>query len=115
MTSQLLASRAILGTLWIRSLSDVVDTMLRDLSLVRHTSAIFYLLSAMVAAAVALRGLGSVFVTGHQSRWIVAGLLLIFGLLLATEHLLSRRWAWYPHGYLAFQTGLILALLLLPP
>jgi hypothetical protein len=89
--------------------------MLRELPLVRHTSTVFYLLSAMVAGAVALRGLGSVFVTGHQSRWLVAGLLLIFGVLLATERLLSQRWAWYPHGYQALQTSLILTLLLLPP
>jgi signal transduction histidine kinase len=89
--------------------------MLREFPLVRHTSTIFYLLSAMVAAAVALRGLGSVFIGDHDSRWIVASLLLIFGLLLATEHLLSRRLAWYLHGYLAFQTGLVLTLLLLPP
>jgi signal transduction histidine kinase len=89
--------------------------MLREFPLVRHTSTIFYLLSAMVAAAVALRGLGSVFIGGHGSRWMVAGLLLIFGVLLATERLLSQRWTWYPHGYLALQTGLILTLLLLPP
>jgi hypothetical protein len=92
--------------------------MLRELPLVRHTSTIFYLLNgrgSMVAGAVALRGLGSVFVTGHASRWLVAGLLLIFGVLLATERLLSRRWAWYPHAYLALQTGLIIALLPLPP
>jgi hypothetical protein len=96
-------------------LSLTVDTMQRELPLIRHTSTIFYLLSAMVAGAVALRGLGSVFVGGHGSRWIVAGLLLIFSVLLSTERLLSQRWAWYPHGYLAFQTGLILTLLLLPP
>jgi len=89
--------------------------MLRELPLVRHTSAVFYLLSAMVAGAVALRGLGSVFIGGLGSRWVVAGLLLFFGVLLATERPLSRRRAWYPHGYLAFQTGLILTLLLLPP
>ncbi|MFL5807191.1 MAG: sensor histidine kinase [Roseiflexaceae bacterium] len=89
--------------------------MLRELPLLRHTSTIFYLLSAMVADAVALRGLGSVFIGGHEARWIVAGLLLVFGVLLVTERLLSRRWGWYLHGYLAFQTGLTLALLLLPP
>ena len=71
-----------------------VDTMLRELPLVRHTSTIFYLLSAMVAGAVALRGLGSVFLAGHGSRWIVAGSLLIFGVLLTTERLLSRCWTW---------------------
>jgi hypothetical protein len=89
--------------------------MLRELLLVRHTSTIFYLLSAMVAGAVALRGLGSVFLPGHTLRWIVATLLLVFGMLLGTERLLSRRWAWYPHAYLTFQTGLTLTLLLLPP
>jgi len=68
--------------------------MLRELPLVRHTSTIFYLLSAMVAGAVALRGIGSVFLAGHGSRWIVAGSLLIFGVLLTTERLLSRCWTW---------------------
>jgi signal transduction histidine kinase len=89
--------------------------MLPELFLARHRSTIFYLLSAMVAGAVALRGLGSVFLPGHASRWIVASLLLIFGILLGTERLLSQRLAWYPHVYLAVQTGLILTLLLLPP
>jgi signal transduction histidine kinase len=89
--------------------------MLRELPLVRHRSTIFYLLSAMVAGAVTLRGLGSVFLPGHASRWIVASLLLAFGVLLGTERLLSQRLPWYPHVYLAFQIGLTLTLLLLPP
>ena len=47
--SRLSSSRGILGTpiYPVRTLSQAVDTMLRELPLVRYTSTIFYLLSAI--------------------------------------------------------------------
>ncbi|HMR67502.1 MAG TPA: sensor histidine kinase [Anaerolineae bacterium] len=75
----------------------------------------FYLAFYLLFAAVAIRGLTIYFSAGHPLRWLVAGLLVIFGLLLASEGWLTRRWQGYSSFYLTTQAGLGLGLSLLPP
>jgi signal transduction histidine kinase len=83
--------------------------------LIRHKTLLFYLAFYPLLAAVALRALVTHFSMSHPLRWVVAGLLLAFVGLLSSESWLTRRYPWYPHLYLAMQTGLVLSLLLLPP
>src|SRR5574341_861245 len=64
-------------------------------------------------AAAAVRDVIQYSNTGQ--RWWVAGLMLLFLLLYAVQPRLSRRAAWTTHLYLAVQSGLILALLQVPP
>jgi signal transduction histidine kinase len=64
-------------------------------------------------AAVAVRSLINYFDT--DQRWWVAGLMLLFLLLYAAQPRLSGRAAWTTHVYLGVQSGLILALLQVPP
>ncbi len=67
----------------------------------------------LLFAGVALRG-----VRDHSDgplQWGVAGLLLAFLLLRLSEGWFRRRFEWYPHVYFALQTGLVLALSLVPP
>ncbi|MFN8454137.1 MAG: sensor histidine kinase [Anaerolineae bacterium] len=75
----------------------------------------FYLAFYLLFGAVAIRSLATYFSTDHPLRWLVAGLLLIYGVLLASESWLTRRWQGYLSFYFIFQAGLILGLLLLPP
>ncbi|MCQ3972646.1 MAG: hypothetical protein DPW09_04265 [Anaerolineae bacterium] len=75
----------------------------------------FYLAFYLLFAAVAIRGLAIYFSAGHSLRWLVAGLLLIYGVLLASEIWLTRRWQGYASFYLVVQAGVVLGLSLLPP
>jgi signal transduction histidine kinase len=67
----------------------------------------------LLFAGVALRGLRDH--SGSPAQWSVAALLLAFALLHISEAWFRRRWAWYTHVYFALQTGLVVALSLLPP
>lgn len=80
-----------------------------------HKALFFYLTFYLLFAAVAIRSLATYFSTDHPLHWLMAGLLLIYGSLLATEGRLTRRWHGYPAFYLIMQAGLVLGLLLLPP
>jgi signal transduction histidine kinase len=64
-------------------------------------------------AAVAVRDV--INYSDTDQRWWVAGLMLLFLLLYAAQPRLSLRAAWTTHLYLAVQSGLILALLQVPP
>lgn len=75
----------------------------------------FYLAFYLLFAAVAIRSLTIYFSAGHSLRWLVAGLLAIYGVLLTSEGWLTRRWPGYASFYLAVQAGVVLGLSLLPP
>ncbi len=75
----------------------------------------FYLAFYLLFAAVAIRGLAIYFSADHSLRWLVAGLLVIYGALLALTGWLTRRWQGYSFFYLVVQTGAVLGLSLLPP
>jgi len=81
----------------------------------RSKYTLFYLLSFLVLLAVAIRGLGFYVLANHPARSIAAVLLLAFTILLVVEPWLRVRAPWSLHLYLALQTGILLALLLLPP
>ena len=81
----------------------------------RHRTVLLYSVFYFALAGVAARGLEIYFSNDLEWRWVATPLVLSFGLLAATCHW-PIRWLWrFPHFYLAVQTGLVLALLLLPP
>lgn len=75
----------------------------------------FYLVFYLLFAAVAIRSLAIYFSADQPLRWLVVGLLLIYGVLLTSESWLTRRWQGYSFFYLAVQTGSVLGLSFLPP
>jgi signal transduction histidine kinase len=81
----------------------------------QYRTTLFYNLSYLIIAAVAVRGLGFYYFLPHPRFWLVASLLITFTLLLATERGFTRRFSWYPHLYMALQSGLIISLSLFRP
>lgn len=73
---------------------------------------LLYLTAYLSWAAVAFIEL--VVMPPTTTQWSTAGLLLLFGLLLAGKPVLTAP-GWQSHGYLAVQTGLMTAMLLLRP
>jgi signal transduction histidine kinase len=73
---------------------------------------IHYLAFFLLFPAVAIRAL---LAPTSASQWDVASLLLAFFLLWVSQPWLTRRLEWYPHLYLASQTGVILSLSLSRP
>ena len=81
----------------------------------QHRTILLYSTFYLALAGVAARGLQIYFSNDLEWRWVAAGLILVFAWLAATCHWpIARLWR-YPHFYLALQTGLVAALLLLPP
>jgi signal transduction histidine kinase len=79
----------------------------------RKKTLITYLGIYFFAISTAIRFLSKL--GGDPSQWIVTSLLGAFFLLLAIEPWLSRRSRRYSHLYLAVQTGIVVALAILPP
>ena len=81
----------------------------------RHRTVLLYSMFYFALAGVAARGLEVYFSNDLEWRWVALPLVLSFGLLAAICDW-PIRWLWrFPHFYLAVQTALVLALLLLPP
>jgi len=77
----------------------------------RRRTIITYVIIYFFAISTAIRGL--VHFQGRTYQWLVTGLLAAFLLLLVFEPWFSRRSPWYTHLYLAVQTAIITALLLI--
>ncbi|MBN1219855.1 MAG: sensor histidine kinase [Anaerolineae bacterium] len=73
---------------------------------------ITYVIIYFFAISAAIRGL--IHFQGRTYQWLVISLLAAFFLLLVIEPWLSRRSWWYTHFYLAVQTAITAALLLIP-
>jgi signal transduction histidine kinase len=78
----------------------------------RHKTLITYVIIYFFAISTAIRGL--IHFHGWSYQWVVTSLLAAFLLLLVVEPWLSRRSPWYTHLYLAVQTAIAAALLLIP-
>ncbi|MCP4168549.1 MAG: hypothetical protein GY759_22020 [Chloroflexi bacterium] len=81
----------------------------------RYRSTLTLLLYVLIYASVAARGLSYYYEQRRDLLWIIGGLLLIYGVLLISERRITRRVSGYSSVYLAVQTGVILALLILSP
>ena len=81
----------------------------------RHRTVLLYSMFYFALAGVAARGLEVYFSDDLEWRWVAIPLVLSFGLLAATCHWPIRRLWRFPHVYLAIQTAVVLALLMLPP
>ena len=54
---------------------------------------IVYVISVLMLVATALRGLLQAFETNDPSRWLIAALMIVYGILLFTEIIIIR---WVP-------------------
>ena len=73
----------------------------------RPGAAYFLLISTCIWAAVSLRWISEFIEQGHPLTWTISLILLLYGLLLGLEPLLTRGSILRAHLYLAFQTSLI--------
>jgi len=64
--------------------------------------------------ATALRGLLQAFETNDPSRWFIAGLMLVYGVLLFTEVAIIRRLPVYLYVYFVIQAIIVVVLILIP-
>ena len=81
----------------------------------RHRTVLLYSTLFIAFAGVAARGMDVYFSNDLEWRWLALPLVLSFGFLAATCHWPIRLLWRFPHYYLAIQTAVVLALLLLPP
>ena len=83
--------------------------------LARYKNAITYILIALIYASVAVRGLSDFYASDNDLAEIGTALILLYGLLLATERWITRRYSKYIHLYLAIQTIILFAILIFSP
>lgn len=86
--------------------------MSSKLSVALSRSPLLYITAYLTLAAVALVEL--ILIPTPETNWSTAGLLLIFGGLLAVRPF-CKEFGWQNHLYLALQTGVVTSLLLLRP
>jgi len=75
---------------------------------------IVYIISGLMLVATALRGLLQAFETNDPSRWLIAGLMLVYGVLLFTEVAIIRRLPVYLYVYFVIQAIIVVVLILIP-
>ncbi len=75
---------------------------------------IVYIISVLMIAATAGRGLLQAFETNDPSRWLIVGLLVVYGILLFTETSFVQRVPAYLNVYFIIQSIVVVVLILLP-
>ena len=76
---------------------------------------IVYVISVLMLAATAGRGLIQAFEVNNDFRWLMVGLMTVYGLLLFLDLAIYRRFPSYLKYYFIVQASLVIVLLLLPP
>ena len=82
---------------------------MKDLWQRRSGAPVFLLISYCLWAAVTLRWITVFLEIGHSLTWAIGGIMLLYGLLLGLEPLLTRRSTLRANLYLATQTILVFA------
>jgi signal transduction histidine kinase len=80
---------------------------MKDLWLRRPSAALFLLVSYFLWLSVTIRWITEFLEEGHPQTWLITGMLLLFGLLMGLEPILTQNSTWRTHLYLAFQTTLV--------
>lgn len=75
---------------------------------------IVYVISALMLAAAAFRGLIQAFELNNDYRWVIVGLLILYGALLFSEIAISRKFPHYLYYYFIIQASIVIILILLP-
>lgn len=83
-------------------------------NMTRSKPLIVYVISVLMLAATALRGLLQAFETNDPNRWIFVGLLLAYGILLFTDILIIRWLPAYLIVYFIIQSMIVVVLISLP-
>lgn len=85
-----------------------LNTLRSRLSAARQAPLLFLVVSYLIWAAVTLRWVGEYIEQRHPLTPLITAMLVLFGLLLGLEPLITRGVPWRAHLYLLFQTGLVL-------
>ncbi len=83
--------------------------------LARYKNAVTYILYMLFFLSAGVRGVNDFIASGSEFSTLAISLILLYGLLLASERWISRHYTWYIYIYLAIQTSIIFALLALSP
>ena len=75
---------------------------------------IVYVISVLMLVATALRGLLQAFDTNDPSRWLIAALMVVYGVLLFTEIIIIRWVPVYLYVYFVIQATIVVFLILIP-
>jgi len=73
----------------------------------RPSSTILLVVSYLIWASVSIRWITEFIEQDHPQLWLLSGMLVLYGLLLGLEPLITRGATWRAHLYLAFQTVLV--------
>lgn len=73
-----------------------------------------YVISVLMLVATAARGLILAFESNNAFRWLIAGLLVLYGLLLFSEVAIMRRFPFYLKAYFLIQAMIVTVMLILP-
>jgi len=82
--------------------------------ILKNKPILVYAISVLMLAATATRGLLQAFEINNRFRWLIAGLLVFYGVLLFTDLLLYRRFRHYLKVYFILQVSIVIVLLALP-
>ncbi|MFN2196131.1 MAG: sensor histidine kinase, partial [Anaerolineales bacterium] len=74
----------------------------------RQAPLLFLVVSYLIWAAVTLRWVGEYIEQRHPLTPLITAMLVLFGILLGLEPLITRGVLWWAHLYLLFQTALVL-------
>jgi len=84
-----------------------MKNVIKKLWLSRPSAALFLLVSYLMWASVTVRWITEFIEEGHPLTWLITALLLLFGLLVGLEPLITHDSTWRANLYLAFQTILV--------
>ena len=81
---------------------------------IKNKPPLVYIISALMLVATTARGLIQAFEINNEFRWLLTGLLILYGLLLFSDLLIIRRYPFYLKAYFVIQTIIVVVLLVLP-
>lgn len=89
-----------------------MTTKLRRLTLRRPRALIYMMVSYLLWASVTIRWITEFIEANHPLTWLVSGMLVLYGILMGLEPLITKDSTWRAHLYLAFQTSLVMVAML---
>jgi signal transduction histidine kinase len=78
----------------------------------RPRARLFLVISYLLWASVSIRWIMEFMEAGNPLTGLVSGMLLLYGILMGLEPVITEGSSWRAHGYLAFQTALVLGAIL---
>ena len=89
-----------------------MTTKLGHLTHRRPRALIFSLVSYLLWVTVSIRWITEFIEASHPLTWLVSGMLVLYGILMGLEPLITKGSTWRAHLYLALQTALVMVAML---